>query len=147
MRSQESRMRTGDHREVIDVAAQKKPVLKKTRVPMLEVFANPHPKRRYTIEIIQPEFTSVCPKTGQPDFGTLIFTYVPDQVCVELKSLKIYLQQFRNEGIFYEAVTNRIMDDFLAVVKPRSAKIESRWTPRGGLNSNIIIHFPDPSSH
>jgi 7-cyano-7-deazaguanine reductase len=110
---------------------------------LLEVFDNPSPDRNFTIEHHAPEFTSVCPKTGQPDYGTIIFTYVPDRVCVELKSLKMYLQAFRNEGIFYEAVTNRIMDDFLAVVKPRRATIESRWTPRGGLNSNIIVSYPE----
>lgn len=109
----------------------------------LEVFPNPSPTRDFLIEHHCPEFTSVCPKTGQPDFGTIIFRYVPDQVCIELKSLKLYLQRFRDEGIFYEAVTNRIMDDFLAVVKPRSATVESRWTPRGGLQSNIFVRFPD----
>jgi 7-cyano-7-deazaguanine reductase len=112
----------------------------------LEVFENPSRSRDYMIEHHCPEFTSVCPKTGQPDFGTIIFTYVPDQWCVELKSLKMYLQRFRNEGIFYEAVTNRIMDDFLAVVKPRSATVESQWTPRGGLHSNITVRFPNPEA-
>jgi 7-cyano-7-deazaguanine reductase len=111
----------------------------------LEVFDNPSPSRNYTIEHHCPEFTSVCPKTGQPDFGTIVFTYVPDQLCVELKSLKMYLQRFRNEGIFYEAVTNKIMDDFVAVVKPRLATVESQWTPRGGLSSNIIVNYPDES--
>jgi 7-cyano-7-deazaguanine reductase len=111
----------------------------------LEVFDNPSPARNFMIEHHCPEFTSVCPKTGQPDYGTIVFTYVPDQVCVELKSLKMYLQRFRNEGIFYEAVTNRIMDDFVAVVKPRSATVESRWTPRGGLHSNIIVRYPNES--
>ncbi len=109
----------------------------------LEVFDNPSPERNYTIEHHCPEFTSVCPKTGQPDFGTIVFTYVPDQRCVELKSLKMYLQRFRTEGIFYEAVTNKIMDDFVAVVKPRMATVESQWTPRGGLSSTIIVNFPD----
>ena len=109
----------------------------------LEVFENPSPSRNFTIEHHCPEFTSVCPKTGQPDYGTIIFTYVPDGLCVELKSLKMYLQRFRNEGIFYEAVTNRIMDDFLAIVKPRTAKVESRWTPRGGLHSHIIVEYPE----
>ena len=109
----------------------------------LEVFENPSPSRHFTIEHHCPEFTSVCPKTGQPDYGTIVFTYVPDKVCVELKRLKMYLQRFRNEGIFYEAVTNRIMDDFIAVVQPRRATVESRWTPRGGLNSNIIVKYPD----
>lgn len=112
----------------------------------LEIFDNPSPGRDFLIEHHCPEFTSVCPKTGQPDFGTIIVRYVPDRVCVELKSLKMYLQAYRGEGIFYEAVTNRIMDDFLAVVKPRQATIESRWTPRGGLHSNIVVRFPDDSS-
>jgi len=110
---------------------------------LLDVFDNPSPERNFTIEHHCPEFTSVCPKTGQPDYGTVIFSYIPDKNCVELKSLKMYLQRFRNEGIFYEQVTNRIMDDFLEKVKPRQAKIETRWTPRGGLNSNIIVQFPD----
>ncbi len=112
---------------------------------LLEVFDNPCPERNFTIEHHCPEFTSVCPKTGQPDYGTILFSYVPDRLCVELKSLKMYLQRFRNEGIFYEAVTNRIMDDFIAVVQPRSVTVESRWTPRGGLNSNIIVTYPDPA--
>lgn len=110
---------------------------------ILETFENPVPGRNFTIEHNAPEFTSVCPKTGQPDYGTIIFRYVPDQKCVELKSLKMYLQAYRNEGIFYEQVTNRIMDDFAAVVQPRSATIESRWTPRGGLHSVITVSYPD----
>lgn len=110
---------------------------------ILEVFENPNPGRDYTIEHHCPEFTSVCPKTGQPDYGKIIFTYIPDQWCVELKSLKMYLQAFRNEGIFYEAVTNRIMDDFLAVVKPRRVRVESEWTPRGGLSSTISVDYPE----
>ena len=85
---------------------------------MLETFDNEFPERDYTIEIVCPEFTSVCPKTGQPDFGVLTFTYTPETLCVELKSLKLYLQHFRNAGIFYENVTNRILDDFVAVVQP-----------------------------
>ena len=109
----------------------------------LEVFENPSPGRDFTIQHNAPEFTSVCPKTGQPDYGTIIFTYVPDEVCVELKSLKMYLQRFRNTGIFYEQVTNRILDDFVAVVKPRSATIESQWTPRGGLHSSITVRYPE----
>src|SRR5918996_4426237 len=97
----------------------------------LETFANQHPQRDYEIEIICPEFTSVCPKTGQPDFGTLTFTYVPAAKCVELKSLKMYLQRFRNEGIFYEHVTNRILDDLVAILQPRSMRIVAAFTPRG----------------
>lgn len=113
---------------------------------LLEVFDNPNISRNFTIVHHCPEFTSVCPKTGQPDYGKIIFTYTPNKVCVELKSLKMYLQRFRNEGIFYEAVTNRIMDDFIAVVQPRSATVESQWTPRGGLHSNIIVEYPDPAT-
>src|SRR5438093_12850095 len=85
----------------------------------LETFPNPAPGRDYTIEIVCPEFTSVCPKTGQPDHGTLTITYTPDRRCVELKSLKLYLQQYRNEGVFYEHATNRILDDLVAAVAPR----------------------------
>src|SRR5262245_34940834 len=86
---------------------------------VFEIFDNPSPGRDYTIEIVAPEFTSVCPKTGQPDFGTITITYTPDRKCVELKSLKFYLQRYRNEGIFYEQVTNRILDDLVAVLAPR----------------------------
>lgn len=107
----------------------------------LECFDNSYPSREYTIEITCPEFTSICPKTGQPDFGTLVFRYVPDKKCVELKSLKLYLQKFRNEGIFYENVTNRIFDDFLQVVQPRSATLESRWGARGGITSTITVSY------
>src|ERR1700704_5555826 len=85
----------------------------------LETFANQHPGRDYVIEIVCPEFTSVCPVTGQPDFGTITFTYTPEKLCVELKSLKLYLQRFRNEGIFYENVVNRLLEDFVKVVAPR----------------------------
>jgi 7-cyano-7-deazaguanine reductase len=109
----------------------------------LETFDNQYPGRDYEIEIICPEFTSVCPKTGQPDFGTLTFTYVPDQKCVELKSLKMYLQQFRNEGIFYEMATNRILDDLVAVLEPRRMKLVAAFTPRGGIRTNVtVVHEP-----
>src|SRR6478672_8588787 len=104
----------------------------------LETFENAHPGRDYTIEIVCPEFTSVCPKTGQPDFGTLTITYVPDRKCFELKSLKLYLQQYRNHGAFYEAVTNAILDDLVAVTQPRSMKIVADFTPRGGIRTSVI---------
>ena len=107
----------------------------------LEVFDNSFPDRNYEIEITCPEFTSICPKTGQPDFGLLTFEYIPDEVCVELKSLKMYLQQFRNEGIFYEKVTNRILDDFVAVSKPRRAILTAEFTPRGGISSVIKVEY------
>jgi 7-cyano-7-deazaguanine reductase len=112
-------------------------------IDVLEVFDNQFPDREYEIEIICPEFTSVCPKTGQPDFGTLTFTYTPDKKCVELKSLKLYLQQFRNEGIFYEMVTNRILDDLVNVLKPRRMRVVAAFTPRGGIRTNVIVSYPD----
>ena len=105
----------------------------------LEVFDNQFPGRDYEIEIVCPEFTSVCPKTGQPDFGTLIFRYVPDQRCVESKSLKLYLQKFRNEGIFYENVSNTIHDDFCAMVEPRKFLLIADFKARGGITSKIAI--------
>jgi 7-cyano-7-deazaguanine reductase len=108
---------------------------------LLETFANQYPDREYTIEIRCPEFTSVCPKTGQPDFGTLAITYVPAQKCVELKSLKLYLQQFRNEGIYYEHVTNRILDDLVAVLSPRRMTLVAAFTPRGGITTTVTASF------
>ena len=107
----------------------------------LETFANQFPQRDYTIEIVAPEFTSVCPMTGQPDFGTLTIRYVPDQTCVELKSLKLYLQSFRNEGIFYEHVTNSIHDDLIAAMNPRSLTLIAQFTPRGGISSKIVCEY------
>ena len=104
----------------------------------LETFANPSPRRNYTIRHVAPEFTSRCPVTGQPDFGTVVIEYVPDRLCVELKSLKLYLQAFREEGIFYEAVTNRILDQLVKVLAPRSIRVETRWRPRGGMQSTIM---------
>ncbi len=106
---------------------------------LLEVFDNQYPQRDYKIEIVAPEFTSVCPKTGQPDYGTITIIYTPDKKCVELKSLKMYLQSYRNAGIFYENVTNEMMDDLTAVLQPRWMKIEAAFTPRGGISSKIIV--------
>lgn len=100
---------------------------------LLEVFENRFPNRDYCIEIVCPEFTSVCPKTGQPDFGTLTISYTPDQKCVELKSLKFYLQAYRNEGIFYENVTNVIFDDLVGALEPRWLKIAAAFNARGAL--------------
>jgi len=117
----------------------------------LETFANQFPDRAYTIEIICPEFTSMCPKTGQPDFGTLTLRYIPAKLCVELKSLKVYLQAFRNEGIFYENVTNRIFADLMAVLQPQHMTLVALFTPRGGISSRIVVshpsgqHLPAPS--
>ncbi len=105
----------------------------------LETFDNEFPDRDYTIKIECPEFTSVCPKTGQPDFGVLLFEYVPDAKCVELKSLKMYLQSFRSEGIFYENVVNSIFDDFVAAIEPRNFRVVAEFTPRGGISSIIEV--------
>ena len=105
----------------------------------LETFENPFPRRNYVIETIAPEFTSMCPKTGQPDFGTLTITYIADQLCYELKSLKLYLQQYRNHGAFYENVTNTVLDDLVAVTEPRWMKIEAAFTPRGGIRTTVIV--------
>jgi 7-cyano-7-deazaguanine reductase len=115
---------------------------------ILEVFDNPYPQRDYLIDTVCPEFTSVCPKTGQPDFGTLTITYVPDAKCFELKSLKLYLQQFRNHGAFYEHVTNMILDDLVAVTEPRQMKIVADFTPRGGIRTSVTVEhrqaqYPD----
>lgn len=107
----------------------------------LETFDNQHPDRDYTIEIVCPEFTSVCPKTGQPDFGTLTFIYTPEAKCVELKSLKLYLQKFRNEGIFYENVTNAILDDMVAVLAPRRIQLIADFSPRGGITTTVTVTY------
>jgi 7-cyano-7-deazaguanine reductase len=107
----------------------------------LETFDNEFPGRDYVIEITCPEFTSVCPKTGQPDFGTLTITYTPEAKCVELKSLKLYLYSFRNEGIFYEHVTNRILDDLVAVLSPRRLQIVAAFTPRGGITTRVTARY------
>jgi 7-cyano-7-deazaguanine reductase len=107
----------------------------------LETFENEFPGRDYVIEITCPEFTSVCPKTGQPDFGTLTITYTPEAKCVELKSLKHYLLSFRNEGIFYEHVTNRILDDLVAVLSPRWLQIVAAFTPRGGITTRVTARY------
>ncbi len=112
----------------------------------LETFPNPGRERDYVIEIVCPEFTSVCPLTGQPDFGTIVYTYTPHEKNVELKALKLYLQRFRNQGIYYEAITNRLMDDFVAAVQPRRAVIVSKWTPRGGITTNVTVSYERPAS-
>ena len=117
------------------------------REELLETFQNEFPDRDYDIEIVCPEFTSVCPKTGQPDFGVLTITYVPDKLCIELKSLKLYLQSFRNEGIFYENVTNTILDELVALLQPRSMALLAEFSTRGGLSTNITaIYFNESST-
>ena len=107
----------------------------------LELFDNPRCGRDYTITIRCPEFTSVCPMTGQPDFGEIVVEYCPDKLCVELKSLKFYMQSYRNKGIFYEALTNQILDDLTTRCKPRWMKVTSRLTPRGGITTEVVVEY------
>ncbi len=114
---------------------------------LLETFENQFPQRDYVIETICPEFTSMCPKTGQPDFGELTLTYTPDKVCIELKSLKLYLHQFRNHGAFYEHVTNLILDDLVAVSQPRQMKLVAAFTPRGGIRTKVTAEYTGEASH
>lgn len=111
---------------------------------IFELFDNPYPNRDYLITHICPEFTSTCPKTGQPDYGTLTFEMIADKKCVELKSLKFYLQAYRNEGIFYESVTNKILDDVVAALAPRYVKLTAEFTPRGGIRSTIVAEYVSP---
>jgi len=104
----------------------------------LETFANPHPDRDYVIRIHMPEFTCLCPKTGQPDFATLDLAYIAAERCVELKSLKLYIWSFRNEGAFHEDVTNRILDDLVAALSPRFARLTARFNVRGGIWTTVV---------
>lgn len=104
----------------------------------LETFANPEPNRDYTIRIRIPEFTCLCPVTGQPDFATLNLEYVPDEQCVELKSLKLYVWSYRDEGAFHEAVTNQIVDDIVAAISPRFLRLTSEFNVRGGLYTTVV---------
>jgi 7-cyano-7-deazaguanine reductase len=111
------------------------------RVYQLETFANQFAGRDYTIEIVCPEFTSVCPKTGQPDFGAITFTYTPAERCVELKSLNLYLQHYRNQGVFYEHVVNRLLDDFVAACQPKRCRVVGAFTPRGGITTTVTCTY------
>ena len=103
----------------------------------LQTFRNPAPRRDYRIHMEIPEFTCLCPKTGQPDFATLIIDYVPDRLCVELKSLKLYVWSYRNEGAFHEAVTNRILDDLVRAIRPRFMRLTARFYVRGGIYTTV----------
>ena len=113
-------------------------------MPTLETFPNPRPGRDYAIVHTCPEFTSVCPVTGQPDFGTIVVDYVPARLCVELKSLKLYLVGFRERGIFYEAVTNQILDELVAALRPRRIVVEGRFNVRGGISSVVRASYEAP---
>lgn len=107
----------------------------------LEIFPNQFPNREYEIEISCPEFTAVCPKTGQPDFGTIHIHYVPADTCIELKSLKLYLVDYRNRGIFYEHSINTILDDLVAACQPRRMTVVGEFNPRGGITSRITARY------
>ena len=111
----------------------------------LETFPNPRPGRDYEISFECPEFTCLCPKTGQPDFATIVIRYVPDALCVELKSLKLYLWSFRDEGHFHEDVTNRILDDLVALLKPRRMTVTGDFKVRGGIHTVVTASHPSPA--
>lgn len=106
--------------------------------PAVETFPNPAPQRNYTITHTCPEFTSVCPKTGQPDFATIELEYIPDELCIELKSLKLYYFTFRNQGIFFEAVVNRLLDELAEACRPRWMRVTGRFNVRGGITSVVV---------
>ena len=108
---------------------------------LIEVFKNEYPNRDYSIIHSAPEFTSVCPKTGQPDFGKITLEYIPDELCIELKSLKLYFNSYRNDGIFYESVTNKILNDLVEACKPRYMLITSEFNVRGGISSTIEAEY------
>jgi 7-cyano-7-deazaguanine reductase len=107
----------------------------------IECFPNRHPKREYEIQITAPEFTAVCPRTGQPDFATLTLTYVPDKHCLELKSFKLYLQSYRNKGIFHEHVTNVILDDLVKSCAPRRMILRGEFNARGGIRTQVTVEY------
>ena len=110
----------------------------------IEIFKNPYPRRDYTINIECPEFTCLCPKTGQPDFAEIRIRYIPDEFCVELKSLKLYLWSYRNEGAFHEKVTNEILDDLVKATKPRRMEIDADFNVRGGIHTVISVNYSKP---
>jgi 7-cyano-7-deazaguanine reductase len=111
---------------------------------ILETFPNPACDRDFHIHMQVPEFTCLCPKTGQPDFATLILDYIPDQLCVELKSLKLYIWSYRDEGAFHEAVTNRILDDLVAATAPRFMRLTAKFYVRGGIFTNVVAEHRQP---
>jgi len=111
---------------------------------VLETFPNPARDRDYEIEIRCPEFTSLCPMTGLPDFGEIVITYVPDELCLELKALKYYMVEFRNKGIFYEAVTNQILDELVAACRPRRMTVVGDFSVRGGISTTVRVSYQKP---
>ncbi len=120
----------------MEVATTLRP-MSTTPAKTLDTFPNPHPDRDYVVSFDAPEFTCLCPLTGQPDFAHFVIDYIPDELCVELKSLKLYLWSYRDEGAFHEDVTNRILDDLVATINPRWAKIVGDWNIRGGIRTTV----------
>jgi 7-cyano-7-deazaguanine reductase len=116
------------------------------KLKMLEVFDNQYPDRDYNIIHTAPEFTSLCPKTGQPDFATIVVEYIPDKLCIELKSLKLYLNSYRDDGIYFESVTNKILDDLVKVCKPRYMLVTAEFNVRGGISSVIEAEYESEDS-
>ena len=112
----------------------------------LVTFPNPAPRRDYLIRHECPEYTALCPVTGQPDFGTIIVLYTPDRLCVELKSLKLYLWSFRNEGHFFEQVTNQILDDLVSALRPRRITVTGRFNVRGGITTRVVARWAQPTT-
>jgi 7-cyano-7-deazaguanine reductase len=116
------------------------------KIKILEVFDNQYPDRDYNIIHTAPEFTSLCPKTGKPDFATIVVEYIPDKLCIELKSLKLYLNSFRDDGIYFESVTNKILDDLVKVCKPRYMLVTAEFNVRGGISSVIEAEYESEDS-
>lgn len=116
-------------------------MIKKQPVKEIETFPNPHPDRDYEINMECPEFTCLCPKTGQPDFAVITINYIPDKICIELKSLKLYLWSYRDEGGFHEKVVNQICDDLAAVCKPRKMKVVGDFNVRGGIHTTVTVEY------
>lgn len=117
--------------------------MKKKPSKVLDVFPNPNPERDYEIHMECPEFTCLCPKTGQPDFAAIDILYVPDKLCLELKALKLYLWSYRDEGAFHEAVINKILDDFVAACKPRRMRVIGDFYVRGGIHTTVTVEYPN----
>lgn len=115
----------------------------KNKIKLLEIFENQNPERDYRVTHSAPEFTTLCPKTGQPDFAVIVIEYIPNKLCIELKSLKLYLNSYRNEGIFFESVTNKILDDLVEVCKPRYMVVTAEFNVRGGISSTVEAEFVD----
>ncbi|MBN2301980.1 MAG: NADPH-dependent 7-cyano-7-deazaguanine reductase QueF [Lentisphaerae bacterium] len=135
-------MTTKKHKGITLLSGNKTKYPQSPDEAVLESFDNTHPDRNYWIEFDCPEFTSICPITGQPDFGHISIRYVPDKLCLESKSLKLYLFSFRNHGAFHEEATNRILDDIVAAITPRKAVVEGRFNPRGGIAIAVSATYP-----